>query len=175
MDEVISIARKHRFDELLKDVDGVTNRTWRSEASHVYHLYVIQHPNRDALSRCLREIGVATGVALSLTRALAAVLRDPGHPPRLASYQRISRFARAVAANVPRNKIRASGVYVRKPSRVSQLSGPNPHRALLPLRFASLRLRVMKIQRKATKTRRHQEVVGSAPPVSTARAAARGC
>ena len=32
------------------------------EAQHVYHLYVVRHPERDALARFLKERGVATGI-----------------------------------------------------------------------------------------------------------------
>jgi dTDP-4-amino-4,6-dideoxygalactose transaminase len=50
------------YDELLKDVGGVIPPHAASDRTHVYHLYVIQHPRRDALMSHLREQGVSAGL-----------------------------------------------------------------------------------------------------------------
>lgn len=50
------------YDELLKDDNGVRTPYVAEESSHVYHLYVIQHPQRDLLASFLREQGIQTGL-----------------------------------------------------------------------------------------------------------------
>lgn len=50
-----------RYDALLADVP-VTRPTERPHARHVYHLYTIRHPQRDALAKGLADLGVGTGV-----------------------------------------------------------------------------------------------------------------
>jgi dTDP-4-amino-4,6-dideoxygalactose transaminase len=50
------------YNELLKDIDGVTTPYAVDDRTHVYHLYVIQHPRRDALVTYLHEQGVFAGL-----------------------------------------------------------------------------------------------------------------
>lgn len=50
------------YDEWLKDVDGVVTPYAATDRTHVYHLYVIQHPRRDALLSALRAQGVSAGL-----------------------------------------------------------------------------------------------------------------
>jgi dTDP-4-amino-4,6-dideoxygalactose transaminase len=50
------------YDELLKDVEDVVTPAVADDRTHVYHLYVIQHPQRDALMAALRGQGVTTGL-----------------------------------------------------------------------------------------------------------------
>jgi len=52
----------HLYDELLKDVDGIITPYAVSDRTHIYHLYVIQHPQRDALLSHLREHNVFAGL-----------------------------------------------------------------------------------------------------------------
>src|SRR4030095_12021496 len=52
----------HLYDRLLKDLDVVRTPIASEEASHVYHLYVIQHPQRDDLMSFLRQRGVSTNL-----------------------------------------------------------------------------------------------------------------
>ena len=47
------------YDELLRDSDEVRTPFRAEESSHVYHLYVIEYPHRDALASYLREEGIA--------------------------------------------------------------------------------------------------------------------
>jgi dTDP-4-amino-4,6-dideoxygalactose transaminase len=49
-----------RYDELL--AGEVVTPVRRPEAEHVYHLYVIRHPERDALRAHLEASGIATGI-----------------------------------------------------------------------------------------------------------------
>jgi dTDP-4-amino-4,6-dideoxygalactose transaminase len=58
-------SRRHAaslYDELLKDVDSIRTPYAAEESSHVYHLYVIQHPQRDGLLSYMREQGVHGGL-----------------------------------------------------------------------------------------------------------------
>ncbi|MCK6471651.1 MAG: DegT/DnrJ/EryC1/StrS family aminotransferase [Planctomycetes bacterium] len=48
-----------RYDELLKDTD-VRTPAVGPERSHVYHLYVVRHRQRNALARHLEEAGIGT-------------------------------------------------------------------------------------------------------------------
>jgi dTDP-4-amino-4,6-dideoxygalactose transaminase len=50
------------YDSLLKDIPGVTIPAVAPQREHAYHLYVIQHPKRDALAAHLNKNGVATGL-----------------------------------------------------------------------------------------------------------------
>jgi dTDP-4-amino-4,6-dideoxygalactose transaminase len=47
---------------LLKNVPGVITPLADEERTHVYHLYVIQHPRRDALLAHLKDEGVRAGL-----------------------------------------------------------------------------------------------------------------
>lgn len=50
------------YNGWLKDIDGVVTPYAPSDRTHIYHLYVIQHPQRDALLSYLREYGVFAGL-----------------------------------------------------------------------------------------------------------------
>jgi dTDP-4-amino-4,6-dideoxygalactose transaminase len=50
------------YDELLEDAEGIRTPYTAEESSHAYHLYVVQHSQRDRLAGYLREQGVATGL-----------------------------------------------------------------------------------------------------------------
>jgi dTDP-4-amino-4,6-dideoxygalactose transaminase len=55
-------AAAQRYTDRLANVDAVTTPTARSGAEHVYHLYVIQVPDRDDLRGSLDDAGVETGI-----------------------------------------------------------------------------------------------------------------
>jgi dTDP-4-amino-4,6-dideoxygalactose transaminase len=50
------------YNQLLKDVPGVITPLADEERTHVYHLYVIQHPRRDELLARLKDEGVRAGL-----------------------------------------------------------------------------------------------------------------
>lgn len=50
------------YSELLSDVEGIHTPSVSGVSSHVFHLYVIQHPNRDGLLDYLRGQGVQAGL-----------------------------------------------------------------------------------------------------------------
>ena len=50
------------YNEFLGDVTNVVTPREGEDRTHVYHLYVIQHPNRDALLANLREHGISAGL-----------------------------------------------------------------------------------------------------------------
>jgi dTDP-4-amino-4,6-dideoxygalactose transaminase len=55
-------AAARLYDSLLKDIPEVVIPAVAPNRQHVYHLYVIQHPRRDALAAHLNKNGVATGL-----------------------------------------------------------------------------------------------------------------
>lgn len=50
------------YAELLKDTEGIKTPNAPDDLSHVHHLYVIQHPQRDHLMSYLRDRGISTGI-----------------------------------------------------------------------------------------------------------------
>jgi dTDP-4-amino-4,6-dideoxygalactose transaminase len=50
------------YNELLKDIDGVITPAELENTVPVYHLYVIQVDNRDALQQKLSDAGIASGI-----------------------------------------------------------------------------------------------------------------
>ena len=52
----------HLYNELLKDARDVVTPIEGEDRTHVYHLYVIQHPRRDELISHLRDRGVSGGL-----------------------------------------------------------------------------------------------------------------
>jgi dTDP-4-amino-4,6-dideoxygalactose transaminase len=64
LDEWNALRRKaaETYDRLLAAIPGVVRPTVAEGRDHVYHLYVIQHPQRDALAAHLNKNGVATGL-----------------------------------------------------------------------------------------------------------------
>ena len=61
-------AAADRYDAMFADVSGVTTPQRRSDATHVFHLYVIQVANRDGLRAHLNERGI--GSVINYPRAL---------------------------------------------------------------------------------------------------------
>ena len=66
------------YDELLKDTAGVTTPRLAPETSAVFHLYVIQHPRRDALMSYLREQGVSPNLHYPVPVHLQPCYEDLG-------------------------------------------------------------------------------------------------
>jgi dTDP-4-amino-4,6-dideoxygalactose transaminase len=54
------LAQRYRLG--LEGLSGVVVPAEAPDRTHVYHLYVIQHPDRDGLAAFLRQRGVATGL-----------------------------------------------------------------------------------------------------------------
>jgi len=50
------------YDEFLRDVDDIVTPREGKNRTHVYHLYVIQQPDRDGLMASLREHGISAGL-----------------------------------------------------------------------------------------------------------------
>ena len=74
-------ARKSRaalYDELLAE-SGVGTPTVMAHCRHVYHVYAIRVPDRDALQRDLRENGVATGIHYPIPVHLQPAYADLGY------------------------------------------------------------------------------------------------
>jgi dTDP-4-amino-4,6-dideoxygalactose transaminase len=56
------LQHANMYSELLGGVSGIAVPQVREDAKHVFHLYVIRVPNRDALQKHLAEKGISTGV-----------------------------------------------------------------------------------------------------------------
>lgn len=68
------------YDELLADT-GLTLPTQPRDAVHVYHQYVIRHPQRERLKAYLKENGVQTIVHYPVPVHLQPAYHDLGHSP----------------------------------------------------------------------------------------------
>lgn len=77
------LRRQHaaEYDRRLAGLPGVIFPTVRPENCSVYHLYVIQTDDRDALQAYLKERGVATGIHYPAPLHLQQSLRDLGYHP----------------------------------------------------------------------------------------------
>jgi len=64
LDEWTAARRAHAalYDKLLVDVPGVVTPYVAPNVEHVYHLYVIQMPNRDRVQAALKAAGIETGI-----------------------------------------------------------------------------------------------------------------
>ncbi len=62
MDNALRRQRASMYNESLFDFDGLTLPYEVPDTEHVYHLYVIRHPQRDALMQFLREHGIGTAI-----------------------------------------------------------------------------------------------------------------
>jgi len=74
--------RRHAaaYDAHLQD-SGLELPAVRAGAEHVYHLYVVRSPERDALQAHLRDHGVATGIHYPVPVHLQPAYRDLGKGP----------------------------------------------------------------------------------------------
>ncbi|HAB17403.1 MAG TPA: DegT/DnrJ/EryC1/StrS family aminotransferase [Verrucomicrobiota bacterium] len=68
------------YDELLTG-SSITIPSEASYARHVYHLYPVRIPNRDAVLRMMGERGIACGVHYPVPVHLQEAYRDLGHGP----------------------------------------------------------------------------------------------
>jgi dTDP-4-amino-4,6-dideoxygalactose transaminase len=79
--------RQHarRYNELLAAVEAVHTPVQSSYAKHIYHVYAVRSPRRDALIAYLGERGISTGihypVPLHLQRAYSSLGLDNGGYP----------------------------------------------------------------------------------------------
>ncbi len=67
------------YNELLADIPEIQTPDIRPAASHVFHLYVIRTPRRDALQKHLQEKGVATGLHYPLPLHLQEACHSLGY------------------------------------------------------------------------------------------------
>lgn len=68
------------YDQLLEG-SGVAKPVVLPDVEHVYHLYVIQAPNRDALQAHLSANGIATGIHYPIPIHLQPTYADLGYKP----------------------------------------------------------------------------------------------
>jgi dTDP-4-amino-4,6-dideoxygalactose transaminase len=73
-------SRAALYNELLQG-SGVITLNVAPEKRHVYHLYVVRVPDRDAIQAALKEAGIATGVHYPIALPSLAAYRYLGHKP----------------------------------------------------------------------------------------------
>lgn len=71
-------ARRRLAERYTAGLRGVQTPRVRPDAEHVYHLYVVRTPQRDALRAFLAERGVGTGLHYALPTHLQPAYRDLG-------------------------------------------------------------------------------------------------
>ena len=69
------------YQELLKSIDGVSLPATLPGRGHAYHLYVIQHEKRDALSRHLNGLGIQTVISYPTALPFLPAYSRFGHQP----------------------------------------------------------------------------------------------
>jgi len=67
------------YTRLLRKLDGVICPKQSKEASHVYHLYVVQVSKRDELQKYLAEKGIATGIHYPIPIHLQPAYKNLGY------------------------------------------------------------------------------------------------
>jgi dTDP-4-amino-4,6-dideoxygalactose transaminase len=75
------IVAARRYDELLASVDGVAPLATRDDVRHVYHLYVVQVDNRDAVRERLGAEGVQTGIHYPVPLHMQPAYKGLGYGP----------------------------------------------------------------------------------------------
>lgn len=109
--------RKARlYNELLRDVP-VETPVEAAERSHIYHLYIIQTEEREALIDYLKQNGVATGVYYPIPLHLQEVYRSLGYGE--GSLPRVEKAAKRTLAlplypEMPEDKVRYVAEVVRR-------------------------------------------------------------
>lgn len=69
------------YDRGLSEIPSIKMPSVNPDCMPIYHLYVIQHPHRDALAAHLKEQGIQTGVHYPVPLHLQPALRDIGYQP----------------------------------------------------------------------------------------------
>jgi dTDP-4-amino-4,6-dideoxygalactose transaminase len=70
-----------RYDDLLDDLEEVRRPAERAGNGHVWHLYVVRVPGRDAVLRSLHEQGIGVSIHYPLPIHLQGAFADLGHRP----------------------------------------------------------------------------------------------
>jgi dTDP-4-amino-4,6-dideoxygalactose transaminase len=67
------------YDELLDDLEEVRRPTARAGNGHIWHLYVVRVPRRDAVLRSLHERGIGASIHYPVPIHLQGAFADLGH------------------------------------------------------------------------------------------------
>src|SRR5207245_7423330 len=73
-------AHAARYDRLLRRV-GVSTPSARPDSRHVYHIYAVRVPRRDALQQALQRQGIQTGIHYPTPVHLQPAHADLGYQP----------------------------------------------------------------------------------------------
>lgn len=69
------------YGEYLRGIDGLTLPSTANGREHVWHLYVVQHDDRDALSRHLHGSGIQTAIHYPVALPFLPAYKRLGHHP----------------------------------------------------------------------------------------------
>jgi len=75
-------ALARRYDDALADIPQVATPRVYQDSRHVYHLYVIEAEDRQALQASLAQAGVATGIHYPIALPFLSAYRRLGHVPQ---------------------------------------------------------------------------------------------
>jgi dTDP-4-amino-4,6-dideoxygalactose transaminase len=70
-----------RYDEMLTGIDEIILPQTDEGNHHVWHLYVIRVPRRDAVIELLRELGIQAGIHYPIPLHLQPAFRSLGYAP----------------------------------------------------------------------------------------------
>jgi dTDP-4-amino-4,6-dideoxygalactose transaminase len=76
---VARAAAAGRYDETLAPIERVRRPSVLNGNDHVWHLYVVRVPDRDAVADALREAAIGVGVHYPVPIHLQEAFRDLGH------------------------------------------------------------------------------------------------
>ena len=71
------------YDAGLNQIEDVVVPEVAADRTHVYHLYTIRHPRRDALAARLNARGVQTAINYHVALSFVAAYHRLGHRPEL--------------------------------------------------------------------------------------------
>ena len=74
-------AAAARYDSLLADLPGIALPQTLAENEHVWHLYVVRVPNRDAVLESLHTAGIGAGIHYPVPVHLQGAFKSLGHGP----------------------------------------------------------------------------------------------
>nr|MBP7216751.1 DegT/DnrJ/EryC1/StrS family aminotransferase [Candidatus Omnitrophota bacterium] len=75
------LAHACLYNELLKDIPGVTTPQIRQDSTHVFHVYAVMAKRRDELQQFLSSRGIATAIHYPVALPFLPAYRYLGHGP----------------------------------------------------------------------------------------------
>jgi dTDP-4-amino-4,6-dideoxygalactose transaminase len=69
----------HRYDQLLRNLDGVLTPVAAAHNEHVYHVYAVRVPDRDRVLRDMAEAGISCAIHYPVPVHLQEAYRSLGY------------------------------------------------------------------------------------------------